>query len=87
MKNLCNKKSINILNHLLSKSQCDFRQGLSAQNCLLVIFEKLRKVRDNNSAANQGRSTVNCRQPLAFDRPYFSCNDHCDQCLFQKIFN
>ena len=38
------------------------------------------------SAANKGRSAVNYRQFLVFDRPYLSCNDHCDWWLFQKIF-
>ena len=37
-------------------------------------------------AANKGQSTVNYGQSLAFDRPYLSCNDHCDRWLFQKIF-
>ena len=32
---------------LLSKSQCGFRQGFSAKNCLLVIVEKMKKIRDN----------------------------------------
>ena len=39
-----------------------------------------------NSAANKGRSTVNYQQSSAFERPYLSCNDHCDQWLFQAIF-
>ena len=38
------------------------------------------------SAAKKGRSTVNYRQSLAFDRPYLSCNDHCDRWLFQEIY-
>ena len=38
------------------------------------------------SAANKGRLTVNYRQSLAFDWPYLSCDDHCDQWLFQEIF-
>ena len=38
------------------------------------------------STANKGGSTVNYRQSLAFDRPYLSCNDHCDRWLFQEIF-
>ena len=32
---------------LLSKFQCGFRQGLSAQHCLLVTVEKMKKIRDN----------------------------------------
>ena len=38
------------------------------------------------SAANKGRLTVDYRQSLAFDWPYLSCDDHCDQWLFQEIF-
>ena len=38
------------------------------------------------SAANKGRSTVNYRQSSAFDRPYLSCNDHCDRWLLLEIF-
>ena len=38
------------------------------------------------SAANKGRSMVNHHQPLVFDYPYLSCNDHCDWWLFQEIF-
>ena len=32
---------------LLSKFQCSFRQGFSAQHCLLVMVEKMKKIRDN----------------------------------------
>ena len=32
--------------NFLSKFQCGFRQGFSAQHCLLVMIEKLRKIRD-----------------------------------------
>ena len=31
----------------LSKYQCDFRKGFATQHCLLVMIEKLRKIRDN----------------------------------------
>ena len=37
------------------------------------------------STANKGQSTVSYRQSSAFDCPYLSCNDHCDQWLFQEI--
>ena len=30
----------------LSKFQCGFRKGFSTQHCLLVMIEKLRKIRD-----------------------------------------
>ena len=33
--------------NLLSKNQCGFRKGLSTQNCLLAIVEKLRKSFDS----------------------------------------
>ena len=36
-------------------------------------------------AADNNRSTVNYRQPLAFNRTYLSFNDHCDRWLFQEI--
>ena len=36
---------------------------------------------------NKGRSAVNYRQSSVFDRPYLSCNDHCDWLLFQEIFS
>ena len=32
---------------LLSKFQCGFRQEFGAQHCLLVMVEKLKKIRDN----------------------------------------
>ena len=32
---------------LLSKFQCGFRQGFSAQHCLLMLVEKMKKIRDN----------------------------------------
>ena len=32
---------------VLSKFQCGFRQGLSAQHGLLVIVEQMKKIRDN----------------------------------------
>ena len=32
---------------LLSKFQCSFRQGFRAQHCLLVMVEKMKKIRDN----------------------------------------
>ena len=38
------------------------------------------------SVANKGRSAVNDRQSLVFDRPYLSCNDHCNRWVFQEIF-
>ena len=31
----------------LSKDQCGFRKGLGTQHCLLVMIEKLRKIRDD----------------------------------------
>ena len=34
------------LSDLLSKKQCNFRQGYETQNCLLAIIEKLSKLRD-----------------------------------------
>ena len=34
------------LANFLSKFQCGFRQGFSAQHCLLVMIEELRKIRD-----------------------------------------
>ena len=35
---------------LLSKFQCGFRQGFCAQHCLLVMAEKMKKIRDNKGA-------------------------------------
>ena len=32
---------------LFPKFQCGFRQGFSAQHCLLVMIEKMKKIRDN----------------------------------------
>ena len=31
----------------LCKHQCGFRKGFGTQHCLLVMIEKLRKIRDN----------------------------------------
>ena len=36
------------------------------------------------NAADNSWSMFNYRQSLAFDLPYLSCNDHCDQWLFQR---
>ena len=38
------------------------------------------------SAVNKGRSTVIYRQSSTFDRPYLSCNNHCDWWIFQEFF-
>ena len=38
---------------LLSKYQCGFRQGYGTQNCLLVMIEKLRKIRDKKGVFAQ----------------------------------
>ena len=35
-------------NDVLSKFQCGFRKGFSAQNCLLYMIETIRKTRDNH---------------------------------------
>ena len=32
---------------LLSTFQCGFRQGFSTQHCLLVMVEKMKKIRDS----------------------------------------
>ena len=37
------------------------------------------------SIANKGQTTVNYCQSSADDHPYLSCNDHCDQWVFQEI--
>ena len=36
--------------NIVSKYQCDFRKGYSAQHCLLVMKEKWKKVVDNGGA-------------------------------------
>ena len=40
----------------------------------------------HTSTANKVQSMVNYCQYLAFDHPYLSYNDHCNQWLFQEIF-
>ena len=40
------ESSMNILNSFFLKLQCDFKKGVSAQNFLLVMVGKLRKIRD-----------------------------------------
>ena len=40
----------------------------------------------NPSTATKSWSTVSYHQSLAFDQLYLSCNDHCDQWVFQEIF-
>ena len=53
--------------------------------CIVVLnFSKCNKW--ISSAGNKGQSTVNYCQFLAFNCPYLSCNDHCDQWLFQEVF-
>ena len=37
-------------NDILSKYQCGFRKGHNAQNCLLLMIEKIRMIRDNKGA-------------------------------------
>ena len=39
------------LNKILSKWQCGFRQGYSAQHCLLVMVEKWRQCLDNGGVS------------------------------------
>ena len=39
------------------------------------------------STANKDWSMVNYHQSSAFDHPYLSCNDHCNQWLFLEIFH
>ena len=39
-----------------------------------------------SSVANNGQLVANYCQSLAFDHPYLSSNDHCEQWLFQKFF-
>ena len=58
---------------LLSKFQCGFRQGFSAQHCLLVMVEKLKKIRDNKgvfAAVLTGLST-NEMQSVWIKSQYF----------------
>ena len=47
MKDVCINISNKYFESLLSKFQCGFKQGFSAQNCLLVMVEKMKKIRDN----------------------------------------
>ena len=48
MKGVCINISNKYFEPLLSKFQCGFKQGFSAQNCLLVMVEKMKiKNRDN----------------------------------------
>ena len=37
----------NFFMNKLSKCQCGFRKGFGTQHCLLVMIEKLQKIRDN----------------------------------------
>ena len=39
------------LNKILSKWQCDFRQGYGTQHCLLVMVEKWRQCLDNGEVS------------------------------------
>ena len=45
-----------------------------------------KRIKVNFMNTNNGQSTVNYCQSSVFERPYLSCNDHCDQWLFQEIF-
>ena len=47
MKGVCINISNKYFESLLSQFQCGFKQGFSAQNCLLVMVEKIKKIRDN----------------------------------------
>ena len=47
----CTHQQINgYFESFLSKFQCGFRQGFSAQHCFLVIVEKIKIIRDNKGA-------------------------------------
>ena len=47
MKGVCINISNKYFESLLSQFQCGLKQGFSAQNCLLVMVEKIKKIRDN----------------------------------------
>ena len=40
----------------------------------------------HTSTASKHQLMFNYRQSLVFDHSYLSCNDHCNQWLFQEIF-
>ena len=48
-------------------------QGRCKFSGILIRFTLMLRY---SSTAHKDRSTVNCRQSSAFDRPYLSCNDH-----------
>ena len=48
-------------------------QGRCKFSSILIRFTLMLRY---SSTAHKDRSTVNCRQSSAFDRPYLSCNDH-----------
>ena len=65
------------------------------ENVFVLFFFFQKKIRVNSiqswqaptsSVANNGQLVANYCQSLAFDHPYLSSNDHCEQWLFQKFF-
>ena len=61
----CMHKQINeYFESVLSKFQCGFRQRFSAQHCLLVMVQKIQKIRDNKGVF----AAVLTHLSKAFDR-------------------
>ena len=44
--------------NLLSKFQCGYRQDFSAQQCVFILIEKLRKIRDQRGVFSAGLTDV-----------------------------
>ena len=78
---MINQKKLykNFFNNFFLGTKLNWKHQWKAVILLLIVFIYC-------SAANNGRSTVNYRQSLAFERPYLSCNDHCDRWFFQIFF-
>ena len=71
-KNCLRMKNVNIVGD--SRNILTFRGGWGGSQ------------KTNISTAGKDWSMVSYHQSSVFDRPYLSCNDHCDWWLFSEIF-
>ena len=72
------------LSNYATKKGIEHATGVDTSN-LTAVKDFIALEAEVDSTANKDWSTVNYCQSLAFGHPYLSCNDHCDQMVFQEI--